>query len=51
MGLDVNYTRLNTAYKGVGIYPAVASHSAVFGGADGQGTWSAIFRMQRNFYP
>lgn len=56
VGLDVNYTRLNTAYKGTApagvtnIYPATTNHSAVTS-VDDQGTWSAIFRVQRNFYP
>ena len=50
IGLDIAYTRLNTAYKGAGIYAANAPRPAVplF---DDQGVWSAYFRWQRNFYP
>ena len=51
IGLDVTYTRLNTAYKGVGTYPQTTNHSATTGGIDDQGTWSAVFRVQRAFYP
>jgi hypothetical protein len=50
MGLDVTYTHLNTAYKGVATNPIT-----IFpGGAtavDDQNVWSGIFRMQYNFAP
>ena len=50
IGLEVLYTRQNTAYKGPGIYAANLPRPAVtlF---DDQGVWSAFFRWQRNFYP
>jgi hypothetical protein len=51
MGLDVTYTRLNTAYKGIGVYPASTSHSAITGGLDDQSVWSGIFRVQHTFGP
>jgi len=52
MGLDVFYTRLNTAYKGSGplLYPATTTKPAVSNVSD-QETWSAIFRVQREFEP
>jgi hypothetical protein len=52
IGLEVLYSKLNTAYKGsaVGIYPANASRPAV-NSIDDQQVWSAMFRWQRNFYP
>jgi hypothetical protein len=52
IGLDVFYTRLNTAFKGssVGIYPANASRPAL-NVIDDQSTLTAIVRWQRNFYP
>ena len=53
IGLDVFYTRLNTAYKGssVGIFPANGARPAVSTLEDDQGVLSAIVRWQRNFYP
>ena len=52
IGLDVVYTRLNTAFKGasVGLYPANAPRPAV-NVIDDQSVLSAIVRWQRNFYP
>ena len=52
IGLDVVYTRLNTAYKGASfnIYPANAPRPAV-SVIDDQSVLSAIVRWQRNFYP
>ena len=52
IGLDVCYTKLNTAYKGtsLGIFPANGARPAV-GQIDDQGVWSGIVRWQRNFYP
>jgi hypothetical protein len=52
IGLDVFYTRLNTAFKGTspGLYPANASRPAV-NVIDDQSTLTAIVRWQRNFYP
>jgi len=50
VGLDVNYTRFNTAYKG----PLVATYTAGADTAtsvDDQNVWSAVVRVQRNFYP
>ncbi len=55
IGLDVFYTRLNTAYKGsniagVPIYPANGVRPAV-AALDDQNVLSASMRWQRNFYP
>lgn len=50
IGLDVNYTRLNTAYQGVGTYNASGSKPTVTV-VDDQDVWSAILRVQRSFYP
>jgi hypothetical protein len=47
LGLDVFYTRLNTAYKGVGTYAANSPRPAVTA-LDDQNVLSAIFRVQRN---
>jgi hypothetical protein len=50
MGLDVNYTHLNTAYKGPLVAPyATGTQSAT--SVDDQDVWSAILRVQRSFYP
>jgi len=47
LGLDVFYTHLNTAYKGVGTYPLNGTRPAqTF--LDDQNVLSAIFRVQRN---
>ena len=53
MGVDVTYTHLNTAYKGVNsdgsaIYPAVGPKNAATA-IDDQSIVSAIFRAQVNF--
>ena len=50
VGLDVNYTQLNTSYKGVGTYPANGTKPATTV-VDDQDVWSAILRVQRSFYP
>ena len=55
IGLELLYTKHNTAYKGPGLYGTVAA----VGNAprpfvtlfDDQEVWSAMFRWQRNFYP
>lgn len=50
IGLDVNYTHLNTAYKGPLVAPyATGTKSAT--SVDDQDVWSAILRVQRSFYP
>ena len=59
IGLDIMYTKLNTAFKGVANLAANGSRPACFnnlvgnGGCsvDDQGVWSAMFRWQRNFFP
>ena len=52
IGLQVMYTRLNTAYKGPATFAANGSRPAVANGIiDDQNVWSAMFRWQRNFYP
>ena len=50
IGLDVFYTHLNTAYKGVGVYPQTGTRLAATA-LDDQGAWSAILRVQRNILP
>ena len=52
IGLQVMYTKLNTAYKGPATFAANGSRPAVANGIiDDQNVWSAMFRWQRNFYP
>jgi hypothetical protein len=48
LGIDVNYTHLNTAYKGVGAYASAGRTSATL---DDQNTWSGVFRTQYSFAP
>ncbi len=52
IGLDVFYTRLNSAFKGSSpnLYPANGSRPAV-NVIDDQSTLTAILRWQRNFFP
>ena len=52
VGVDVTYTHLNTAFKGTspGLYPVTGAQPANNTLAD-QSIWSAIFRVQREFYP
>ena len=50
VGLEVLYSRRNTAFKGAAIVPANLSRPVVFA-LDDQSVWSAMFRWQRNFYP
>ena len=50
IGLQVMYTRLNTAFKGNAVVVANGSRPPV-GRLDDQDVWSAMFRWQRNFYP
>jgi hypothetical protein len=47
LGLDVFYTHLNTAYKGVGSYPSNPPRPTTTL-LDDQNVLSAIFRVQRN---
>jgi len=47
LGLDVFYTHLNTAYKGVGTYPQNTPRPTTTA-LDDQNVLSAIFRVQRN---
>ncbi len=53
IGLDLLYTRLNTAYKGAtlagGVAPGAPQNPVTF--IDDQNVFSAYFRWQRNFYP
>jgi hypothetical protein len=61
IGLEVLYSRRNTAFKGNGIYTGAVANPgnlvAVNGSRpqvfifDDQEVWSAMFRWQRNFYP
>jgi hypothetical protein len=50
IGLDLLYTRYNTAYKGAAIYGPNAPRPAV-PLIDDQDVFSAFFRWQRNFFP
>jgi hypothetical protein len=59
IGLDIVYTKLNTAFKGPANLPANGSRPACLNAAPGnggcsidyQGVWHAMFRWQRNFFP
>ena len=57
IGLDVFYTKLNTAYKGPVNWVANGSRPACNNSAilsctfDDKGTLTTIVRWQRNFYP
>jgi hypothetical protein len=57
IGLDVFYTKLNTAYKGpanwgaTGARPACTNSGILGCTADDQSVVTAIVRWQRNFYP
>jgi Porin subfamily len=57
IGLDIWYTRLNTAYKGPvnfaanGSRPICTNTALLSCNFDDQDVWGAIFRWQRNFYP
>jgi hypothetical protein len=50
IGLEILYSRRNTAFKGAGIVPVNGSRPAVFV-FDDQEVWSGMVRWQRNFYP
>ena len=50
IGLELLYSRRNTAFKGAAVVPATASRPVVFA-LDDQDVISAMFRWQRNFYP
>ena len=51
IGLEVLYSKRNTAFKGPATVPANGSRPAVSSVIDDQDVWSAMFRWQRNFYP
>jgi hypothetical protein len=52
IGVDILYTRLNTAYKGPVTLAANGSRPAVANAAlEDQDIYSVMFRWQRNFYP
>jgi hypothetical protein len=59
IGLEILYTKLNTAFKGPanfvanGSRPACTNADPGNGGCsvDDQGVWSVLFRWQRNFFP
>ena len=50
IGLEVLWSRRNTAFKGAAVVPANGSRPAVFA-LDDQDVFSTMFRWQRNFYP
>jgi hypothetical protein len=52
IGMEVMYTRHDTAFKGPATLAANGSRPLVVNGiVDDQNVWSAMFRWQRNFYP
>jgi hypothetical protein len=50
IGLEVLYSKRNTAFKGAAFVPASGSRPPVVV-IDDQEVWSAMVRWQRNFYP
>ena len=50
IGLEILYSKLNTAFKGPANVAANGSRPGVTQ-IDDQDVWSAMFRWQRNFYP
>src|SRR5262245_28315319 len=50
IGLEILYTKLNTAYRGAATVVPGAPQQTVFA-LDNQEVWSTFFRWQRNFYP
>jgi hypothetical protein len=50
IGLEILYSRRNTAFKGPGIVPPAGSRPTVFA-LDDQDVWTGMVRWQRNFYP
>ena len=52
IGLEVLYSKRNTAFKGPAILPAATARGPpCLRVIDDQDVWSAMFRWQRNFYP
>ena len=57
IGLEILYSKLNTAFKGPANIPTNGSRPACINNAvnscsvEDQDVWSAMFRWQRNFYP
>ena len=57
IGVDILYTKLNTAYAGPvnwvanGSRPACVNSAALSCAHEDQDIWSVMFRWQRNFYP
>jgi hypothetical protein len=57
IGLEILYTKLNTAFKGPanllanGSRPACTNSATNSCSVEDQDVWSAFFRWQRNFYP
>ena len=51
IGLEVLYSKRNTAFKGAAIVPAANGRGPPVLALDDQSVWSAMFRWQRNFYP
>jgi hypothetical protein len=50
IGVEVLYSRRNTAFKGNAVVPPTGSRPTVFA-LDDQDVWSAMVRWQRNFFP
>jgi hypothetical protein len=51
IGLEIMYSKLNTAYGGLAALPANNTRPPVIGVIEDQNIWSAILRVQRNFWP
>jgi hypothetical protein len=57
IGLEILYSKLNTAFKGPANFPVNGSRPVCVNSAtnscsaEDQDVWSAMFRWQRNFYP
>jgi hypothetical protein len=51
IGLEVMYSRLNTAFAGTAILPTNSPRPGGLYTLEDQDVWSAIVRVQRNFWP
>ena len=54
IGLEVAYTKINTAFAGLGVLDGASNNNGLaLGGynVENDGYWSAAFRVQRNFWP
>jgi hypothetical protein len=53
VGVEILYTRVETEWNGTALLPAFAAGARPAGlyALDDQSVWSAMFRLQRNFWP